>query len=60
MQGNGKKRGRPHKDDARNITFSVKVNRKELDRLIYLMEEYDLTVSEVFRICLNEHYERVI
>ena len=59
MQGNGKKRGRPCKNDARNIHFGVKLNREEVSKLVDLMEEYEMTVSEVFRMCLNHYYESV-
>lgn len=52
-----KKVGRPKKYDARTIPFNVKLNDNELKKLVYLMENYDMSAAEVFRFTLRTVYE---
>ena len=52
-----KKMGRPRKNNARTIQFGVKLNGKERDKLVELMENLDMSPSEVFRYALNKCYE---
>lgn len=53
-----RKRGRPKKNDARKIACSAKISNREQDRLIFLMEELNMSSSEVLRYALNECYEK--
>lgn len=50
-------RGRPKKIDARKTPFTVKLNDKEKDQLVYLMEELGLSTSEVLRLALDKLYK---
>ena len=51
--------GRPNIRDPRNLTFSIKLNEKERDHLVFIMEELNLSIPEVFRYCLEEVFERL-
>lgn len=54
---NAKKRGRPKKRDAIKVQFGVKLNEGRIDKLIRLMEELDMSTSEVFRFALDKLYD---
>lgn len=46
-------RGRPKKEDARSIVVSTKLNSDEIENMVFLMEELDMSMSEVLRFGLE-------
>lgn len=57
---NGKKRGRPRKNEAHTIAITTKLSDDEIDKLVYIMEEFDMTMSEALRFSLNRAYTELI
>ena len=49
--------GRPRISDPKKLTFSIKMNECERDRLVFIMERMNLSMSEAFRYCINRVYE---
>lgn len=47
-------RGRPKKNDSRSIVVSTKLNSDEIENMVFLMEELDMSMSEVLRYGLEK------
>lgn len=52
-----RKVGRPQKYNARDIHFNIKLNAKERDMLVDLMEDLNMSAPEVFRYILHTYYD---
>ena len=52
-------RGRPKKEDARDIVYKVRLNSEEDQMLTYASEKTGQAKSEVFRKALQEYYRSV-
>lgn len=59
MSSGKRKQGRPKKDDPRNTPFTVKLNEKEIERLMYLSETYEMTTAEIFRLGIKKLWDDI-
>lgn len=51
-------RGRPKKENPRNLVFKVRLTQKEYDYLHILSKERNMSMSEVIRKCLYWNWNK--